>query len=93
MIKIDDNHIWREGEKIGWIEGHRIYNADDEKVGYYDDAYIYDVSGRKIGYFEGDYLKSEDGNLTVRLEENREHVTGGSYSDHARAAIRLLLGE
>jgi hypothetical protein len=94
MLKIIDNHVWRGGEKIGWIEdSHHIYSQDGKKVGYFDEDYIYNIDGRKIGYFENDYLKSEDGNISLRIEDVREHVTGGPYSDHARCAIRLLLGE
>ena len=92
MIKIVGNNIWRGGEKIGWLQDDNVYSHENRKIGYFSDNDIYNQEGRKVGYIEGDYIKTVDGK-EIRLEDNREHVVGGSISDLARAAIRLLLGD
>lgn len=91
MIKIVDNDIFRGGQKIGWIEGNDIW-GNSGKLGYFLDNDIYNKAGKKIGYLEGNYLITIEGKK-IRLDENRRIITGGTISDLARAAIRLLLGE
>ncbi len=92
MIKIVDNDIMRNGEKIGYLEGDDIYNHEGKKLGYFAENDIYAVDGRKLAYIEGDFIKTFDGK-TIWLKDNRKRVSGGTISDLTRAAIRLLLGD
>lgn len=92
MIKIVGNDIMRGGAKIGWIEGNDIYNEDGGKVGYFSSNDIYDAGNRKLGYTEGNYLHTADGHK-IELDDIRKGIAGGSLSDLARAAVRLLLGD
>ncbi len=93
MIKLIGNDIWRETKKIGWVHEPYIYDHAGTKRGYVEGHYIHDMSGKKLAYLEGDYIKTEDGRTTVKIEDNRAHVTGGSVSDLYRGAIRMFLGD
>jgi len=95
MIKIDGNTLWRGGEKIGSIDGHRIWAHDGKKLGYFDDRYIYSEEGHKLAYVEGDYLISygAGGNESrVRLETVSEEVEGGVAPGIEKCAVYVLLG-
>lgn len=94
MITIKGNDIWRGGEKIGWISGNDIFNADGIKIGYFSESAedIFNKSGRKIGYIENSKVKRIDGS-PIDLNDIQRQVQGGTLSSIARAAIRLLLGE
>jgi hypothetical protein len=92
MIKIYGNDIWRGGQKIGWIVGNDVYNARGDKTGYFQSNDIYRRDGMKIGYIEGNILYSTTDGKSFRLDEIRNTIRGGSISDLARAAIRLLIG-
>lgn len=93
MAHIINDQIMREGTKIGFLKGDQIFNHEGQKVGYFSEHHIYDSTGHTIGYIEGDYLKTENGDVKVRLEDNRTAIHGEGYSDAARCAVRLLLGE
>ena len=85
--------IYRDGEKIGWIEEEHIYARDGKKLGYFEeDKYIYTEDGRKVAYVEDDKLHSEEGEQKVALEVISEQITGGVMPIIARAAIYELLG-
>jgi hypothetical protein len=91
MIKIEGNDIWRDGTKIGWIEGNHIHAHDGNKLGYFEDNHIYNASANKIAYIEGDYLHSADGSKKIALEKISEQITGGIIPDVAKCAIYSLL--
>jgi hypothetical protein len=91
MIKIENNMIFRDGSKIGWIEGSYIHAKDGAKLGYFDANHIYDASGHRTAYVEGDYLHSESGDKKMPLEKISEQVEGGLIQDIAKCAIYTLL--
>ncbi|MEK7195493.1 MAG: 4-fold beta flower protein [Patescibacteria group bacterium] len=92
MIKIIGNDITRNGEKIGWIEENDIYNEDGKKLGYYSDESVFNSEGHKVGYIKGNDIKTMDG-YSFDLDDNKEEITGGSFSDIVRAAVKLLIGD
>ncbi|MBI4991674.1 MAG: hypothetical protein HZB99_00450 [Candidatus Harrisonbacteria bacterium] len=92
MIKIVGNDIFKNGQKIGWVQSDDIYDSSGRKLGYYSGNDIYNRSGTKIAYVEGGSIKRENGS-TISVEQNRLRITGGNYSDICRAAIRLLFGD
>ncbi|MDO8537144.1 MAG: hypothetical protein Q7R94_02775 [bacterium] len=92
MIKVVGNDIWRSAEKLGWFSENDIYEKNGKKLGYFEDNDIYDSVGKKLGYIEGDFIRTMDGR-SIRLEDNRRHIVGGTISDLERAAIRLLIGD
>jgi len=92
MIKIVENDIVRDGQKIGWLSGNDIFNLSGDKAGYYSGNDIYDARGIKMGYVEGSNIKMANSSLVINVQENRRRVSGGAYSDVCRAAIRLLFG-
>ena len=92
MIKIVGNDIMRGGEKIGLIEGNDIVDENGNKLGYFTGNSIFAVDGRRLGSLAGNVLKTVTGGK-FDIDDNRRVVTGGTVSDLARVAIRLLLGE
>jgi len=92
MIKVDGNTLWRGGEKIGWVENYRVYDHNGYEIGYYENERIYDAHGKEIGWIKGDYIETHGGR-SIRLDDNRWDIEGGDFSDLARAAVRLLLGD
>ncbi|MEK7608413.1 MAG: 4-fold beta flower protein [Patescibacteria group bacterium] len=92
MIKIVGNDILRSGSKIGWIESNDIFDHSGKKRGYFTENDIFEYSGKKIGWVLGNEIHAVGGRA-MRLDDNRRIVSGGSYPDIVRAAIRLILGE
>lgn len=93
MIKIIGNDIMRGGEKIGYFSGNDIYSYEGKKLGYFEGNDIFDYENRKLGYLEGDFIHYINGEQKIRIEDNRQHVSGGELSDIQRAAVRFLLGD
>jgi hypothetical protein len=93
MMTIQGNDVRRAGEKIGYLEGNDVYDQAGHKAGYYRSNDIYDHNNHKIGYVEGNYVKNADGRSVTSLSDLHAHVSGGAYSDLARAAVYLLLGD
>lgn len=92
MIKIDGDHLWRGGQKIGWIEGHHVYAEDGKKLGYFDERYVYSEEGHRLAYIEGDYLFSENGDSKIPLEKISEQIVGGVIPEIGKCAVYMLLG-
>lgn len=92
MIKIIGNDIWRGNDKIGWVRGNDILDEDGRKIGYFTGNDIYDVSGKKIAYIEHNRVFPKDGE-PFPLDDVRRHIYGGTISDIARVAIKLLIGD
>ena len=92
MIKIVGNDVMRGGEKIGWVEGHDIFDRNGRKLGYASGTSIYTVGGMKIGWIEGDYLFAP-GDRKIRLDEVHSAVQGGILTEEQRAAVRIFLGD
>ena len=95
MLKIRENDIYRGGEKIGYIRRNDLFDRDGDKLGYWSESAgdIFDRSGKKIGYTEGNHLKDAHGGTVAKLSDIHAHISGGSYDDLVRAAIRMLLGD
>ena len=92
MLRVNGKQVLRGSEKIGWVDDQHVYAHNGEKVGYFEGNNIYTHDGKRVGYIEDHYIKTSDGK-SIRLDDNRRHISGGALSDHERAAIRLLLGE
>ena len=92
MVKIEEDWIWKDGHKIGYIQGHKIFTEEGHRVGYVTDDGVHETSGRKIGWMEGDHIRTPDGDR-IPISSNRVHVQGDGYSDIVRAGVRLLLGD
>ncbi len=93
MIKIENGYLYRGGEKIGRIEDNDIYEHGGGRLGYFEGTKIYDQTGKEIGRVDGNHIEVPHDTKVIDLEDNRQTIVGGTYSDVARAAIRLLLGE
>jgi hypothetical protein len=91
MIKIVGNELWREGEKVGWVEGSHIRAHDGRKLGYVEGNFIYSEEGHKVAYIEEGHLFSDGGNAKLPLEKVNEEVTGGVLPENAKCAIYVLL--
>ena len=99
MIQVHGNELWRGGQKIGFVQGNKIFSHNPDgsfkEAGYVSDNHVYNAhDNRKMAYLEGDYvydaLKPAN---KVRIEDNHQHVQGGEISDAHRAAVRMLLGD
>lgn len=93
MIKIKDGYLYRGGDEIGRIHDNEIYGHSGKRLGYFLGSHIYDNGEREIGRIEGNHITVPHDSHFIRLEDNQQVIVGGVYSDLARAAIRLLLGE
>jgi hypothetical protein len=76
-MKIYDNKIWRNGQKIAWIDGDHIRTeADGRKLGYFENNFIYNMDGRKIAYIYENELRFENDASPVLLEKINEEIEG-----------------
>lgn len=93
MVQIKDNHLWRGGDYIGKIEGDGIYEHSGRRLGYFRDNHVYDHEGREVAWIEGNKVKFPHDSTTLRLEDIQESIVGGPYSDLARVAVKMFLGD
>lgn len=77
MPSVIDGSVYRDGKKIGWTDGHSVY----------------DESGNTVAYLDDNKIRTADGEREIDMEENRRKIRGDGLSDAARAAVRLLLGD
>lgn len=91
MITVQGDKLWRSGQEIGWVSGGEIFDHKGNRVGYFSDDAIYDSGYHKVAYIEGDTIKGGGQNLYTK--DNKKYVSGGSLSDAARAAARVLFGD
>jgi len=76
-MKIFENKIWRNGEKIGWIDGDHIRTElDNRKLGYFENNFIYNELGHKVAYIYENELKFENGGAAISLESINEEIEG-----------------
>lgn len=92
MIKFVGNDVWRDGEKVGWIEGNHVYAKDGKKLGYFADNLIYDENADKVAYIEGDYLMSYGSDIKTPLDKVSEAMEGGVLPELDKCAVYVLLG-
>lgn len=93
MLKIIQEKIYRDGEKIGWIEGSHIRSEENgEKLGYLQNPFIYDMAGHKIAYIQENKLVFENGNPSIDLEHINQEVEG-TQPLIVKCAVYVLLEE
>ena len=91
MMKFFENRIWRDGQKIGWIDGNHVRaEADNRKLGYFENNFIYNQAGRKVAYVFQNELKFENGGTSIPLEKINEEITG-AIPLLEKCAIHVLL--
>ncbi len=91
MIKMLGNDIYRNDEKIGWIEGNHIYAHDGKKIGYFDSQHIYGPDGDKVAYLDSQDLYDAAGNRKAHLEDVAAEIEG-ILPNSAKCAIYALFG-
>lgn len=93
MVTMDGATVWRNGRKIGYLEGTTFYDEDGREVGWYEkdrDA-VFWRSGVRAGYIEDGYVYYDDAARFDSADHVYEHV--GGYSALCAAAAALLFGE
>jgi hypothetical protein len=90
-MKIFENKIWRDGQKIAWIDGNHV-RADDNnrKLGYFENNFIYNMEGRKIAYVYENELRFENGGAAVPLERINQEIEG-AVPLLEKCAVHVLL--
>ncbi len=92
-MKIYDNKIWRDGEKIGWIEDFHIRaESDGRKLGYFENNFIYNMEARKLAYIHENELRFENDQPAVPLEHINEKIEGTAPLLE-KAAVYVLIEE
>ena len=76
MIKVIDNKILHDTEKLGWIEGSHIKNAAGVKVGHIEGEYIYNEQEHKVAYIHENELVFENGSHPVPAQTINEEIAG-----------------
>jgi hypothetical protein len=89
-MKIFENKIWRDGQKIAWIDGTHIRNHDDQKLGYFENNFIYNMAGHKVAYIFENELRFENGGAAVPLEHINEEIEG-AVPLLEKCAVHVLL--
>ncbi|HEX4103948.1 MAG TPA: hypothetical protein VHZ04_00515 [Candidatus Paceibacterota bacterium] len=93
MLKIIDNKIWHDAEKIGWVDGAHIRSEENgEKLGYIQDPFIFNEAGHKVAYIKENELMFENGQSPIALEHVNAEVTG-TYPLLMKCAVYVLLEE
>jgi hypothetical protein len=89
-MKIFDNKIWRDGEKIGWLDGEHVRNHEDQKLGYFQNGIIYNEAGHKVAYIFENELKLQDGGASIQLE-HINHEIEGTAPMIEKCAVHVLM--
>jgi len=92
MVKIVGNDVWRNGEKIGFIDGIHVRTHDGKRVGYFEGNYVYNEDGDRTAYIEEDHLVSYGGGARIPLDKVNESIEGGVLPEIGKCAIYVLLG-
>lgn len=88
-MKVFDNKIWHDGQKIGWIDGGHIRDLSSNKIGYFENGFVYDQAGHKIAYLHENELMYENGRTPSSLEHINEEIEG-NVPILAKCAIKVL---
>jgi hypothetical protein len=92
-MKIIDNKIWRDGQKIGWLENEHVRSeADGRKMGYFENNFVYNAAGHKVAYIFENELKFQNGASPVSLQSINEEIEG-NVPLLAKCAVRVLMDE
>lgn len=94
MIKLNNNDIFRDSTKIGWIINNYFFDHNGKKLGYTTfDNFVYDeATGKKIAHIDGDFVYNPDTGAKTRLEDDISGIESPSLSNIQRIAIRLFFG-
>ncbi len=92
MVKIVGNDVWRNGEKIGFIDGTHVRTHDGKRIGYFEGNYVYNEDGDRTAYIEEDHLVSYGGGARIPLDKVNESIEGGVLPEIGKCAIYVLLG-
>jgi hypothetical protein len=93
MIKIIDDKIFRDGQKLGWIDGAHIRSEENgAKLGYVQSPFIFNEDGHKIAYMRENQLMFENGQSPIPLEHINAEVEG-TYPLLTKCAVYVLLEE
>ena len=92
MIKVENNHIMRDGVKIGWVDGSHIFDHMAKKLGYIADNSVWSESAKKLAHLDGEYIYYPDTDKRVRLEEIIDTVPSATLSNIQRVAVRIFFG-
>lgn len=91
MVEIKGNDIYRDGIKIGWVSGDRIYDRTRRVLGFFSHDTVYDEQRRIVARVEGDYVFT--GGKKVEMERVIHNVEGVGVSDSGKVAISAFLGD
>jgi hypothetical protein len=93
MLKVMDNKIYHDGQKIGWLDGSHIRSEEGgNKLGYIQSPFIYNEAGHKVAYIKDNELMFENGNSPMPLQQINEEVMG-TLPLLTKCAIYVLLEE
>ena len=76
MLKIIDDKVYHDNEKLGWIEGSHVKNASGEKIGHVEGQFIFNEHEHKVAYTHENDLVFENGGHPVPLQTINEAVEG-----------------
>jgi hypothetical protein len=89
-MKIFDDKIWHDGQKIGWIDGEHIRDLSNAKLGYFQNDFVYNEAGHKVAYIHENELMFENGNAPVSLEHINAEIEG-TASLLTKCAVHVLM--
>ncbi len=90
-MKLYDNTVYHDGQKIAWIDGHYVRaETDGRKLGYFDSEFVYNEEGRKVAYLHENELRFENGMQPIALEKINEEIEGTAPLIE-KCAIHVLL--
>lgn len=75
-MKIFDNKIWHDGQKIGWIDGEHVRDNSNQKLGWFQNGFVYNEAGQKVAYIFENELKFENGQPSISLDHINEKIEG-----------------
>ena len=89
-MKIIDNVIWHDGQKIGWIEGSHIHDHAGNKLGYFESDFVYNHDAHKVAYIHENQLVFENGQPSIPLEHINNEIVG-TVPLLEKCAVHVLL--
>jgi hypothetical protein len=92
MLHFRGNQIWRGTEKVGWVDGHRLYDEHGKKIAAWDGDEIFNGQGERMLKVRGNDLVDKNGRSHGKLDDMLEAVPATEFSEMARVAIKLFLG-
>jgi hypothetical protein len=75
-MKIIENRIWHDGQKMGRVDGQHIRDLSDKKLGYCMNNIIYNEAAHKVAYIHENELVFENGLPSIPLEHINTEIEG-----------------